>query len=158
MNNLLLCRRGRRRPSLFFAMTLTDLPQSIASLRPEPSSVRDARRFVRSTLEGWHLDTDQAALMTSELATNAVLHARTEYTVTVTLLPARVRVEVADLNPRPPAMAPPLPLADSGRGLRLLQTLAPAWGTELNRDRKTVWFEIDRVAVPRKRPPVRLSP
>jgi anti-sigma regulatory factor (Ser/Thr protein kinase) len=133
-------------------MKTPDLHQSVATLMPDAASVCDARRFVRATLEGWHLDTDQAALMTSELATNAVLHARTEYTVTVTLLPARVRVEVADLNPRPPAMAPPLRLADSGRGLRLVETLAPAWGTHIGPDRKTVWFEIDRVAAHDERP------
>ncbi len=113
---------------------------------PDPSEVYLARRFVLSVLDDWGLDIEDLPLLVSELATNAVLHARSDFEVTVIRRSKHVRVEVFDQNTRLPSFAPVPPDAYSGRGLMLLRGLASAWGVESHSDvGKTIWFE---VAVP----------
>jgi anti-sigma regulatory factor (Ser/Thr protein kinase) len=105
--------------------------------------VREVRRFVASTLATWQLQSDDVALLVSELATNAVLHARSEFEVSLTAEPDRVRVEVSDGNSRVPSLAAVPVDAYSGRGLLLVQQLAQAWGVETAaRVGKTIWFEV----------------
>ncbi len=110
---------------------------------PEPREVFAARHFVASVLEGWGLDPGDIPLLVSELATNAVLHARSDFEVTVIRLPKRMRVEVLDQNTRLPSFAVAPPDAHSGRGLLILQRLAGTWGVESHSDKgKTIWFEV----------------
>jgi anti-sigma regulatory factor (Ser/Thr protein kinase) len=83
----------------------------------------------------------------SELATNAVLHARSDFEVTVIKSRERVRVEVFDQNTRLPSFAAAPPDAYSGRGLVILRELATAWGVESHSDvGKTIWFEVAMAA------------
>ena len=83
-------------------------------------------------------------LLVSELATNAVLHARSDFEVTIIRSQQRVRVEVFDQNTRLPSFAIAPPDAYSGRGLIILRELASAWGVESHSDvGKTIWFELD---------------
>ena len=110
---------------------------------PDPARVTDARHFVSSTLAEWGVRAPDAALLVSELATNAVLHARSEFEVTIYRHHDRVRVEVYDHNTRLPAFAVVPADAYSGRGLMLVQALAWAWGVETHPDDgKTIWFEV----------------
>jgi anti-sigma regulatory factor (Ser/Thr protein kinase) len=110
---------------------------------PYPVEVSAARRFVAGTLERWHIRADEVALLVSELATNAVLHARSDFEVSVCRLPSGVRVEVFDRNTRLPTPAIVPADAYSGRGLLLVQTLASAWGVESRSDEgKIIWFEV----------------
>jgi anti-sigma regulatory factor (Ser/Thr protein kinase) len=89
------------------------------------------------------LDSADLPLLVSELATNAVLHARSDFEVTVIRLPQRVRVEVFDQNTRLPSFAVAPRDAHSGRGLMLVQGLSGAWGVESHSDSgKTIWFEV----------------
>ncbi len=53
-----------------------------------------------------------------------------------------LRVEVGDTNPRLPVLADPCTHAESGRGLRIVATLARRWGTDRADEGKIVWFEI----------------
>src|SRR5688572_21725379 len=75
---------------------LDDVHQAAWPARPE--SVSAARRFVTSVLAGWGLTelTDTAALATSELVGNAVLHARTPFTLTVQYLRDGVLLRIND--------------------------------------------------------------
>jgi PAS domain S-box-containing protein len=89
--------------------------------------------------------------MLSELATNAVQHAATEFEVAVQVAPdcREVRVEVTDGAagfPTPPEQVTDAP---HGRGLHIVRALADAWGIEMRRDRpgKTVWFSLPITAV-----------
>lgn len=107
-------------------------------------SVSAARRFVREALTD--LDAvaacDDAVTLVSELATNAVIHARTPYTIVVTRTADTVRVGVHDLsvvNPRRRAYGVD---ATTGRGLRLVATLASSWGVDAEIGGKVVWFEV----------------
>jgi anti-sigma regulatory factor (Ser/Thr protein kinase) len=103
-----------------------------------------ARSYVRETLGAWGQSqlADTAALLVSELVTNAVLHARTPLHLSLRLHPNRVRVEVGDGNPAQPAMQKPDPLSPGGRGLVLVDRLAPTWGVEERAAGKVVWFEL----------------
>lgn len=116
--------------------------------RAEPASPGDARRFVGSVLDRHGVDSLDARLLTSELATNAVRHARTDFTVRVALWDGRLRVEVRDSNTRLPRTESGLPGdATSGRGLSLVDVIAPAWGVEALEEGKSVWFELSQVRV-----------
>lgn len=108
-------------------------------------SVGQARRFLLAKLPAaWGDDADGLVLMLSELATNAVQHAGTEFEVAVRVSPdrGRVRVEVSDVAAGYPTAREPALDALHGRGLHIVRSLADAWGIEARRDRpgKTVWF------------------
>lgn len=126
-----------------------------APLPATPESVRLARNHVDAAARraGASSETaEQARLLTSELSTNVVLHARTPFAVTVDTRGDRLRVEVTDASPARPSMRPYGPESGTGRGLRLLATMASAYGvadatghpeTELGQPAcKTVWFEL----------------
>lgn len=113
-------------------------------LTGRPETPARARRFVNEALGRWHCEhlADEALLLTSELVTNAVIHARSEVDLTVTQNGSRVRVEVADDDPRPVAPAEREILASGGRGLCLVQALAQDWGVRPRPAGKSVWFEL----------------
>ena len=110
-------------------------------LGPHPTSARAAREFVASTLEDWGW-TDQVAtaiLLTSELVTNAVIHAQSDIEVTVRG-ERSLRVQVSDDSSE---QLSPVRLGN-GRGLRLVDTLAASWGVSPEGRGKSVWFELAR--------------
>lgn len=120
--------------------------QASTSLAGEPRSAGEARRFVATTLEEWAdgplLET--VTLLTSELVTNAIVHAGSEVDVVVRLTDEAARVEVTDRSDLPPA---PRVAGEetSGRGLALVEALARRWGTRRQlTGGKTVWFEVPR--------------
>jgi anti-sigma regulatory factor (Ser/Thr protein kinase) len=112
-------------------------------LDPVPASVGMARSFLRETL-GDADDLDTALLLTSELVTNAILHARTPVQLGVVVEGITALVCVADrmtggavVKPRSHSHHRP-----GGRGLALVADLSDAWGTESYSDGKTVWFTV----------------
>lgn len=111
---------------------------------PVARTVSEARRFVRAVLTQWSISADEATLLVSELATNAVLHARTPYTVTITRPDQdRARVEVTDDDPSPPrADLAGSEHAPGGRGIVLVSRLSYRWGCDETPAGKTVWFEV----------------
>jgi hypothetical protein len=124
-----------------------------------PESARAAREFTVATLHEWRLEslTEDAVVIASELATNAILHGTPAATGDVTNDPGRARVElswcvqanrlicaVTDQAGTPPAMAVQDPEAESGHGLRIVGALAVAWGwTILGTGEKSVWAALD---------------
>ncbi len=112
----------------------------------EAAAVRSARTFVESTLAAWELDevAEVAVLLTSELSTNAVCHARTAFWVAVSCAPAELVVEVADGSDALPVTRPKVLRAEGGRGMQLVEGLARAWGARrVGGGGKVVWFELD---------------
>lgn len=107
-----------------------------------------ARQFVRRTLLLWEVDpehAEEAVLLTSELMSNAVLHARTDVRLNVRANDdGTLRIDVTDENPRMPHTAAPPEDAQSGRGLWLVETLASSWGIDRTQQGKAVWFELGR--------------
>ena len=120
-------------------------------LPPEPSSAGVARRFVASSLDDSGDEVGElAVLLVSELASNAVLHARTVFELVVHKDDVRLRVEVHDENPSLPALKDYLPESVTGRGLHMVASSADNWGFEARDRGKVVWFElVHRPAVTR---------
>ncbi|MGA4797232.1 SpoIIE family protein phosphatase [Streptomyces lavendulocolor] len=125
--------------------------RAAATFEPVGRSVATARAFVRDTLQGWgYTDVvDDAVVLTSELVTNAVIHAGTAADVLCLRTENGVRIEVAD---RYPEREVPLqgssrsvtdPDSENGRGLLLCAALASRWGVEYSPTRKQVWFQLD---------------
>jgi signal transduction histidine kinase len=111
-----------------------------------PHSARDARRLITRTLQEWslgHLE-EYAALLVSEVVTNAVMHARTDLAVELERRADVVRVTVSDGSPRQPHRRRHGLSAGTGRGLALVATLASDWGSAAGADpwQKDVWFEL----------------
>jgi PAS domain S-box-containing protein len=125
--------------------------RAAASFDPLGRSVATARAFVRDTLQGWgHSDVvDDAVVLTSELVTNAVIHAGTSADVLCLRSEDGVRVEVADRYPERevPIQGAGRTIAnldsENGRGLLLCAALASRWGVEYTPTHKTVWFQLD---------------
>jgi GAF domain-containing protein/anti-sigma regulatory factor (Ser/Thr protein kinase) len=116
---------------------------SILRLDPVVESTPAARHWVTELLRDMPSEvTECAALLTSELVTNAVLHAATPFTVTVHLMTDRIRVDVADANPIVPSIKDYAADAATGRGLTLFNTLASDWGVQPVMGGKIVWFEL----------------
>ena len=110
-----------------------------------PSAVADARTFVANTLRRWELEplVPDAALLTSELVTNSLLHARSEVTVTVAVADGVAEVGVADRSASPPQPRPLGATGESGRGLHLVEQVAKEWGVVPTAEGKQVWFRLD---------------
>ncbi|MEV4806688.1 SpoIIE family protein phosphatase [Nonomuraea sp. NPDC049421] len=117
-----------------------------------PQAPAHARKFVRQVLGEWRLShlAEDAVLLTSELVTNAVLHAGTGVELTCRLdvdaTPAKLEIEVDDHHPAraiPPAGRPPAGDATSGRGLALAGMLADAWGVTYTKRAKRVWVRME---------------
>jgi GAF domain-containing protein/anti-sigma regulatory factor (Ser/Thr protein kinase) len=112
-------------------------------LEPVVESTPTARHWVAAHLRDLPSDVSGcAALLTSELVTNAVLHAGTPMCVTLHILRDRIRVDVADGNPSFPAIKEYGRDAATGRGLTLFNTLASDWGVQSVDGGKIVWFEV----------------
>lgn len=114
------------------------------TLPPEPRAPRDARHFVADALRD-EVPGDMAevaVLLTSELVTNAVVHARTAMRLEVDLDAGTLRVGVVDEAPRTPALRRANDARLTGRGMNLVDALAGEWGVEPTPPGKKVWFEL----------------
>jgi hypothetical protein len=108
-----------------------------------PAEVGDARRFLGQTLDGWGLPVDDAALVLSELVTNALLHTRGGFGVVLDRTGTGIRIEVSDSSSRPPTLRPLELTVDHGRGLHLVDAISESWGSLEDADGgKTVWAEL----------------
>jgi anti-sigma regulatory factor (Ser/Thr protein kinase) len=110
---------------------------------PEAISAREARSFVASSLPDLEGLDARVALAVSEVASNAILHARTPFTVCVLVDADRVRVEVTDQDPRIPVRQDYAADSVTGRGLAIVEHMSDRWGADRRDGDKTVWFEID---------------
>jgi anti-sigma regulatory factor (Ser/Thr protein kinase) len=119
-------------------------PARIALPR-SPSSAATARRFIKARAAAWSFPeraAEQLALIGSELVTNAVLHARTELTLTLELREDRVRISVKDRSQAPATLRHYRPDTLTGRGLGVVAALSDTWGVSAAADGKVVWAEL----------------
>ncbi|WP_199550344.1 ATP-binding protein [Streptomyces sp. N35] len=133
---------------------------AVFALLPEPRRVGEVRRAVRELLVCWHVDDetrDTAAVVLSELATNAVVHATASTSISVRItLAADLTIEVRDgSSTLPHSRVQRSDLheteteTESGRGLALASALATRWGVTVHdRGGKSVWA---RLALPTTR-------
>ena len=115
------------------------------SVLPEPTSVGQARTFLRTALDDWDADAfeEAAALLVSEVVTNLVLHARTAGELVVQLSDDRLRVELHDGTRSLPQAKHYGLEATTGRGIGLLESMSSSWGAEVTPSGKRVWFELE---------------
>lgn len=86
---------------------------------------------------------DTASLLTSELLTNSVLHARTSIVLVVNRLGDGVEVVVRDGSKFAPRRRRHAHDATTGRGIELLERLASSWDVELDDDGKSIRFTLE---------------
>jgi anti-sigma regulatory factor (Ser/Thr protein kinase) len=120
-------------------------------LNPVGGAAKEARRVVESALSGWGdaAGAQVAVLLTSEVVTNAIVHASPHATdgrvgLTVDANEELARVEVTDGYRGLPVVRSPRAGRPSGRGMILLDLLAARWGVTPDGEGKTVWFEVSR--------------
>ena len=111
---------------------------------PLTSSAREARQFVATSIAGTSPVDGLLEVLVSELASNAILHARTDFTVRVHDRTDVLRIEVSDGSAELPTKRDFGPDAITGRGLQLVDSVADRLGVESGPAGKTVWFELDR--------------
>ncbi len=119
-----------------------------ATFPPTLGSARQARALVLTGLRDAGIDqpllADRLSLVTSELVTNAVLHARTTIGVRLWIDHPDVWLEVADQASGQPNRSRTEQVGTSGRGLMLVDALADAWGVTSSgaAPGKTVWAKL----------------
>jgi anti-sigma regulatory factor (Ser/Thr protein kinase) len=113
-------------------------------LPPEPKSATRARSLTREYLQSSCPPEaiEVAALLVTELVTNAVLHARTPIVVVVDSSPGVVFLAVNDGSGVDPIAREYSVDAATGRGIKLVRELSTRWGVERSDDGKRVWCEI----------------
>nr|WP_286159543.1 ATP-binding protein [Actinospica acidiphila] len=122
-------------------------------LAAHPGSPAQARRLTRARLTGWSVceDTcDTAALVVSELVTNAIVHTASSHVVCELhdgddLLRIAVRDEGCAPD-RPRANTRQQPEEEHGRGLLLVDALCHAWGAREHGPGLLVWADLPRTA------------
>jgi hypothetical protein len=120
-------------------------------LAAHPGSPAQARRLTRGRLTGWSVceDTcDSAALVVSELVTNAIVHtASTRIVCELHDGDDLVRIAVRDEGcapGQPHAAGRTRPEEEHGRGLLLVDALCDAWGAHEHGPGLLVWAELPR--------------
>jgi anti-sigma regulatory factor (Ser/Thr protein kinase) len=122
---------------------MTDVAELALSRRRSAST--QARQFVIARLARHRLEelSDTAALVTTELVTNVLMHTESVPTLRILVLTDLVRIEVEDTCPVLPAAGILDPTATCGRGLVLIQQLTQRWGvTRVPGAGKAVWCEL----------------
>jgi anti-anti-sigma regulatory factor/anti-sigma regulatory factor (Ser/Thr protein kinase) len=121
-------------------------PAVRADLPATAHAGRQARELVVEACRGWGLDhlVDDAEVITSELASNAVRHARPLLQLVVATRGDYLHIAVRDGSESAPRVAvvsggAPADGRGPGHGLRLIDALATAWGSLPTADGKVVW-------------------
>lgn len=115
-------------------------------LPAHPTSAAAARRHVKAIIHAGCLGVDAyvAALLTSELITNALRHGLREESIELVITSAEnwMRVCVHDSSRSAPVLVHTSPDAEDGRGLELLAKLSTSWGFEQTATGKAVYFTL----------------
>ncbi|MDX6213384.1 MAG: hypothetical protein QOF82_2471 [Frankiales bacterium] len=130
------------------------MPPVDVELPAEASSAAAARAAVRSLLAAAPRPgadpqaVDRVLLLTSEVVTNAILHARTPLRVTAELVGGQVLVRVYDSLQMLPRRRAYRADAGTGRGMQLVEALSDGWGVDQTSAGKSVWFAVALTAAP----------
>ena len=124
-------------------VAVTD-PSFHVDLDAKPVAARAARRFVAEHV-GEAGEDGSLALLTSEIVTNGVLHARTHLRLGITAGEDHILVTCGDDDTSSTlTIPPPDDRRPTGRGLMLVDSLASQWGVVSHGEGKTVWFTLPR--------------
>lgn len=136
-----------RRHPLRIRLPAATATEATATFDGSFESVSAARGFVGGVLREWGDErvAEEAGLVVTELATNAVIHARSKFSVSVRQSDDVLRVAVTDTSPRSPVARSRSNQATTGRGMRLVAAFAEVWGVDRHSDGKTVWATLRRI-------------
>lgn len=111
---------------------------------PSKESIGAARRFVTRIVSDAPVEVRElVAVMVSELATNALLHAASGFDIVVDRSESTVTVAVTDWGVGSPELQSPGFTEPHGRGLRVVEALSDAWGTfSASEEAKAIWFRL----------------
>jgi anti-sigma regulatory factor (Ser/Thr protein kinase) len=124
---------------------------TLPAVPPRADRIGQVRHEVDAVLRGWQLDdlTADAELLISELTTNAIRHAGTDYSVVLAWDGRTLRGEITDRDPSPPRPRFPRTADEiGGRGLLLVDEVADRWGVESHPGGKSIWFELSLLQLP----------
>lgn len=110
---------------------------------PVPEAVGAVRRFVTRVLQEWGEDqiVPDAALATSEMATNAVTHAHSPFRVFLHRSSDVVLIAIKDARVGSPRAHVAGSQDPSGRGLMIVEAVADRWGCDTLENGKVIWAE-----------------
>jgi anti-sigma regulatory factor (Ser/Thr protein kinase) len=112
------------------------------TLPGEPQAAGMARALVQETLSTWSVAQD-AALVTSELVTNAVEHGEGSVDLELAVDDHRVRISVTSgATAKEPRRATATSDDEGGRGLAIVEQLGEQWGWHRHGDRLSVWADL----------------
>jgi anti-sigma regulatory factor (Ser/Thr protein kinase) len=123
----------------------TELYLHRVRLSTGPAAAAEARRQVREAICAWDvpIDSGVAALLTSELVTNAIRYEASDtIMLAVTCSCDQLRVDVHDTSRSLPVIVDAPGDAETGRGLMLVASLATEWGFYRTPAGKAVYFTI----------------
>lgn len=115
------------------------------SLSAGPAAAAKARRHVRAAIYAWDapVDLTVAALLTSELVTNAIRHEAGETVMlALTCASGQFRVDVHDTSRSAPVPVDGPADTETGRGLLLVASLSTNWGYYRTPAGKAVYFTL----------------
>ena len=103
-----------------------------------------ARALVHDALRDWGLVAirDDAALVVTELVTNAITHGGSAFRLQLSRTAGAFRIEVIDDGEGTPEPQPQDTEAEGGRGIMLVDAMSSSWGVENVPRGKLVWAEI----------------
>jgi anti-sigma regulatory factor (Ser/Thr protein kinase) len=116
------------------------------ALRNDPGEVERARNLVSASMRRWGMPEDGgvAALLVSELVTNALRYGAQPMRMVAKHEGTNLRIEVHDARGgEPPRLRRAAPDSTNGRGMMIVDALAARWGWSEFGGEKQVWFELD---------------
>jgi MEDS: MEthanogen/methylotroph, DcmR Sensory domain len=122
-------------------------PGSLRAFARSAEAPADARHFAIGEVRRWGAGNmaDDVALVVTELAANAVVHARSGFTLALAMRHDVLRISVRDTTPLPAEGAESVLLPAPLHGLGAVDAMASRWGVEsLGPAGKEVWVELPR--------------
>jgi anti-sigma regulatory factor (Ser/Thr protein kinase) len=115
-----------------------------AAFAADPDAVAAARKYTVEKLRDWGAGEQSAAaaLIVSELASNAIKHACSEFELSLRWDDERLRITVSDASAVRPVPRKPEPGATSGYGLNIVNALASDWGCTWGNQGKEIWVQL----------------
>jgi anti-sigma regulatory factor (Ser/Thr protein kinase) len=118
--------------------------RAVQAFAATSEAITEARHFAADITADWDhsLVSDDVQLIVSELASNAVRHAHSEFIVVMSDTDASIRIAVFDTSHEVAILQHPENSSSSGRGLMLVTALSSTWGVEQTDDGKVVWAQL----------------
>jgi anti-sigma regulatory factor (Ser/Thr protein kinase) len=140
----------RRHSAVLGGAPTSDTAERSRRFARSPSAPHAAREFLTETLQRWGLDAliVDAALVVSELASNAVVHAGSDFAVGLSRHRDGVRIDVSDASPVRPCVQAGGAAVVGGLGLPVVAALTAEWGHHSIEGGKLVWAELVPGACP----------